>query len=61
MDAREIVKDVFVGMAKGILTKAKNIEWVTCKHCGSSEDVVLFGRSREGKQRYWCKKCKRAF
>ena len=32
-----------------------------CKYCGLSDEVVRFGRSRNDEQRYWCKKCKRAF
>jgi putative transposase len=33
---------------------------VSCQYCGG-DDVVKYGVSRNGEQRYWCKKCKRAF
>lgn len=32
-----------------------------CKYCGLADEVVHFGHSRNGEQRYWCKRCKRAF
>ena len=44
-----------------ILEEVAMKERVVCKHCGSGEEVVRFGYNREGKQRYWCKRCERVF
>ena len=36
------------------------VDLVACKYCCSLE-VVKFGYSSDGEQRYWCKKCEKAF
>lgn len=33
---------------------------VACKHCGSTEGIVKFGKDK-GKQQWWCKRCERKF
>jgi transposase-like protein len=50
-----------VGAARLLLLLPDMIIALTCPHCNQYQNVVKFGKTRYGTQRYRCNDCRRTF